>query len=81
MADLQGHPREKDVVEQDDKVVSVVLDEVVTDPESDLAVQVPEGASGEDENPLSVHSEPTPEEAFGAEAKPRKSSSKNSDDS
>lgn len=65
MADLLGNAREKGVVEQDDKVIQVTVDEPVLDPESDLAVQIPEGVSGENDNPLGVHAEPTPEEAFG----------------
>lgn len=81
MADLHGHARERGVEEQDDKVVSATFDEPVTDPESDLAVQVPEGVDGSDANPLGVHSEPTPEEAFKSETKSSRKSSSKSDDS
>lgn len=68
----------RNVEEKDGKVVSFEQNTVITDPDHELAVQIPEGSSGADENPLGVHSEPTPEEAFAAESKSSKSSKSDS---
>lgn len=46
---------------EDGVVSSVVSDEKVTDPDSELAVQIPEAANGE-RDALSVHKEPSPNE-------------------
>lgn len=52
------------------KVESVTLDEVVTDPEGELAVQIPEEPEGEEyvdatlRDELSVHERPTPMDVF-----------------
>lgn len=55
------------------KVQSAHSTTVVTDPESPLAVQVPTheeapNVNATEANPLGVHDEPTPEEAFAAHA-------------
>lgn len=76
MANLQGHATKADVVtdEKTGKVVSVDQNTVVTDPESDLAVQIPPEGDGTKEDPLAVHNEPSPEEVFAKSAKSSKSS-------
>lgn len=66
MADVRKEQVEHD--EATGKVASVSLDEVITDPESDLAVQVPPEADGSQGDARAVHEEPTPEEVFAAAA-------------
>lgn len=75
MANLRGDARSENIDEKDGKVVSFEQTTVVTDPESDLAVQIPEGVSGESENPLGVHKEPSPNDVF-AKAPAKSKSSK-----
>lgn len=65
MANLRGDARSESIDEKDGKVVSFEQTTVVTDPESDLAVQIPEGVSGENDNPLGVHQEESPNDVFG----------------
>jgi hypothetical protein len=60
------------VVDDDGNVVAVHTTEVITDPESPLAVQVPDpevypNAAG-GTNPLEVHTEPSPNEASEEDA-------------
>lgn len=76
MANLQGHATEANVVkdEKTGKVVSVDQNTVITDPESDLAVQVPPEGDGTQEDPLGVHTEPSPEDIFAKSSKSSKSS-------
>lgn len=67
---LTGHTVEKQVVTdpRTGKVQAVHQTSVVTDPESDLAVQIPPEADATQQNPLGVHAEPSPNEvAAGAE--------------
>ena len=68
---LTGHTTERSVAVDEDtgKVQAYHQTTVVTDPESPLAVQVPDPeaypqANATQANPLGVHAEPTPEEVF-----------------
>jgi hypothetical protein len=64
---LTGHTTEAGVVEdQDGNVQAVHQTTVITDPESPLAVQIPDEVNTE--NPLNVHQQPSPNEvAAGAD--------------
>lgn len=53
---------------EDGPVASVQMDEKVTDPESDEAVQIPEGLDS-DRDQLSVHEEPSPNDIAEMSAK------------
>ena len=70
MANLRGDARSENIDEKDGKVVSFEQTTVITDPDSPEAVQIPEGVSGESENPLGVHQEPSPNEVFEKASKP-----------
>lgn len=64
---LTGHTTERSVVTDDDgNVIAAHQTTVVTDPSADNAVQIPDhpAVDGRNANPLGVHSEPTPEQAF-----------------
>jgi len=52
----------------DGKVIHVKVDEVITDPNHELAVQIPPGADGTKEHPLDALTEPTPEDVFAEAA-------------
>lgn len=70
---LTGHTTERSIVEDDrGNVQAFHQTTVITDPESPLAVQIPDhpGVDGRDANPLGVHAEPTPEQAFAAGTAP-----------
>lgn len=54
--------------DEDGKVIEVQMDEVITDPEHELAVQIPPEADGSQDHPLAPLLEPSPEEIFAAEA-------------
>lgn len=83
---IQGQPQAAQTEPHDGKVrvreVAVVTDEVITDPNSDLAVQVPEGVGARHDdfgNPLvEAHEAGTAEEQFAAEEKSSKPASKKS---
>ena len=57
-------------------------DEVVTDPESDLAVQIPDSplVNASEVGADSVHEEPSPNEVAESEAKPSRKATSKSDD-
>lgn len=69
---LTGHTHTAAVVEdeQTGKVQAAHQTTVVTDPESDEAVQIPEEADARSADPLSVHKQPTPNEVFAGDAEP-----------
>lgn len=47
----------------------VQLDEIITDPSSPLAVQIPDAGRGDSSLPIHLLSGPTPEQVFAAAAK------------
>lgn len=62
---LTDKPIEREIIEEDGKVVAAHLTDVVTDPESGDAVQVPDGdeyptANATTRNPLAAHQEDAP---------------------
>jgi hypothetical protein len=70
---LTGHTTEAGIDEDGDGKVGVVHETtVVTDPNSKEAVQIPDhpGVDARGANPLGVHQEPTPEQAFAAGTAP-----------
>lgn len=61
-------PREGDADKVNVHETSVALDEVITDPASPLAVQVPDAGRGSLDLPTHALSGPTPEQQFADEA-------------
>lgn len=66
---LTDKPITPEVLEEDGKVVAAHLSEVITDPEDERAVQVPDpdeypSANATQQNPLAVHQEASPADAL-----------------